>query len=491
MKKTGFFLLFCIAAARMTFSQGLYDIITIQEIHIVFPQSNWDYLLDSLAALGDEYRLPGTVFVNGQEFDSAGIRYKGNSSYNPDQVKNPLNIKLDDVIDDQTYEGYGTIKLSNGFKDPSLVRETMSYEIARKYMPAPLSNYARVTINDQYIGLYTSNQDVDRYFMTNWFTASDNARLKGEMNGTLPPGQYGVWKYYGTDSSDYFPVFTFESDIGWNELVNFLDTVNNDSPYLEEVLNVDRHLWLLAFENLLVNLDSPINNPQNYYLDKDDAGRFNPVVWDLNETFGVFSNLNGSGPQSLLQLQQMDPFVHVTDVNYPVLNKILTDPLYKRMYVAHMKTMLSENFTNGWYLDRALEIQGIIGAEVQGVEAQLVHGPGAGFAVEPAMPIFEPLGAAFDAAGGRAADAAIHGKGLVVAEGPAAVQRIKPGCVRSRRGSSGRRRQDAQHQPEGCKQSHWQALQFAPWLCRSRLAAIQRGAAARAIIIAVDRKSVV
>lgn len=365
MKKTGFFLLFCIAAARMTFSQGLYDINTIQEIHIVFPQSNWDYLLDSLAALGDEYRLPGTVFVNGQEFDSAGIRYKGNSSYNPDQVKNPLNIKLDDVIDDQTYEGYGTIKLSNGFKDPSLVRETMSYEMARKYMPAPLSNYAKVTINDQYIGLYTSNQDVDRYFMTNWFTASDNARLKGEMNGTLPPGQYGVWKYYGTDSSDYFPVFTLESDIGWNELVNFLDTVNNDSPYLEEVLNVDRHLWLLAFENLLVNLDSPINNPQNYYLDKDDAGRFNPVVWDLNETFGVFSNLNGSGPQSLLQLQQMDPFVHVTDVNYPVLNKILTDPLYKRMYVAHMKTMLSENFTNGWYLDRALEIQGIIGAEVQ------------------------------------------------------------------------------------------------------------------------------
>ena len=363
MRKSRVLLFFLIFICRVSFSQGFYDINTINDIQIVFPQSNWDHLLDSLAAAG-EGRLLGTVFINGQQFDSAGIRYKGNSSYNPNQVKNPLNIKLDYVIGDQTIEGYGTIKLSNGFKDPSLIRETMGYEIARKYMPASLSNYGKVTINGEYIGLYTSNQDVDKFFLNTWFSGSDVPRIKGEIAGNLPPGQFGVWRYYGNDSTSYFPVFVLESDDGWNELIRFLDTLNNFTPQVENVLNLDRHLWFLAFENLLVNLDSPINNPQNHYLDMDDAGRFNPVVWDLNETFGCFSNLNGSGPLSLIQLQQLDPFVHATDINYPVLNKILTNPLYKRMYVAHMKTMIAENFSDGWYIDRGLELQSIIDAEV-------------------------------------------------------------------------------------------------------------------------------
>jgi len=346
------------------FSQGFYDIEAINNITIIFPYSNWDYLLDSLVYAGSEERLPGMVFINGEQFDSVGVRYKGNSSYNPNRVKNPLNIKLDYIIGDQTIEGYGTLKLSNGFKDPSFIRETMGYVIARKYIPASLSNYAKVTINGQYIGLYTSNQDVDKFFKNTWFTGGDDTRFKGEINGNIPPGQYGVWKYYGTDSTSYFPVYTLESEYGWNDLIRFLDTLNNFPLRVENVLNLDRHLWFLAFENLLVNLDSPINNPQNYYLDKDNTARFNPVLWDLNETFGCFNDLSGSGQLNLYQLQHLDPFVHVPDFNFPVLNKILTNPLYKKMYVAHMKTMIEENFSNDWYVQRALEIRDIIDEEV-------------------------------------------------------------------------------------------------------------------------------
>ena len=353
---------FCLVPAA--YSQGFYAIDSIQEIELIFPQSNWDWLLDSLFAAGEEGRLLGTAIINGAQYDSVGVRYKGNSSYSPNRVKNPLNIKLDYVIEDQNIEGYGTLKLSNGFKDPSFVRETMGYEIARKYFPASLSNYAKVTINGEYIGLYTSDQDVDNFFMSTHFSCEDKTRVKGEINGTIPPGQFGVWKYYGTDSTSYFPVFTLESDYGWNELIRFLDTLSNYTAYIENSLNIDRHLWLLAYENLLVNLDSPINNPQNHYLFKDINDRFNPVPWDLNEVFGCFNNLSGFGPLNLYQLQHLDPFVHVTDINFPVLNKILTKPLYQRMYVAHMKTMIAENFSSGWYIARALEIQDIIDDEV-------------------------------------------------------------------------------------------------------------------------------
>jgi hypothetical protein len=346
--------------------QGFYDIGTINTIEITFEEANWDQILDQLVSEGNEEYHMGSVTINGQVFDSVGVRYKGNSSYNANNVKNPLNIKLDYLIDNQLLQGFGTLKLANGFKDPTFVRETMSYEIARKYFSAGLSNYAEVYINGTHIGLYTNDQDMDKYFMRTSFGSDENLCVKGEIGSGMPPGEMGgVWQYFGSDSTDYFPYYALESDYGWNELVAFLDTLNNHNDQLDNVLNIDRHLWFLAFENLLVNLDGPINNPQNYYIYKDDDGRINPMPWDLNESFGVFTMLQSEGPQTIQKLQRLDPFVNLGNNDYPIISRVLDQPRYRKWYVAHMKTMMSENFSNGWYHERALELQAVIDAAVQ------------------------------------------------------------------------------------------------------------------------------
>ncbi len=366
MKKVYLILMAVIGIHCSTNSQSFYDINSINTIEVTFVESNWDYLLDQLVANGQEERLLGSVTINGQVFDSVGVRYKGNSSYNANQIKNPLNIKLDYVISDQEIEGYGTLKLANGFKDPSFVRESIGYEIARKYFPASNANYANVYINGTHLGLYTSVQDVDKYFMRTHFYGDENARVKGEIASGIPPGQMGgVWKYNGSDSSNYFSKYELESDFGWNELVEFLDTLNNHNSFVDKVLNIDRHLWFLAFQNLLVNLDGPINNPQNYYIFKDEANRFNPIPWDLNECFGVFTMLQSSGNLSTYQLQHLSPYVNLTNSDYPIISKILSNDTYRKMYVAHMKTMIEDNFSNDWYEERALEIQDIIDNAVQ------------------------------------------------------------------------------------------------------------------------------
>ena len=347
------------------FCQGFYDINTINTIEITFEESNWDYILDQYYANGDEERLVGSVSINGQVFDSAGIRYKGNSTYSPDRVKNPLNIKLDHIIDDQLIEGYGTLKLANGFKDPSFVREAMSYEIARKYFPASQANYANVYINGTHLGLYTSDQSVDKFFMRTHFGNDENTRVKGEITSASGPPTGGVWDYYGEDSSSYYGLYDMKSDYGWDELIQFIDTLNNHNDYIDQVLNIDRHLWFLAFSNLLVNLDGPINNPQNYYLYKDDYGRFNPIPWDLNESFGVFTYHQTLGHLGTTQLQEMSPFTNIDESEFPVISKVLNNETYLKMYVAHMKTMLEENIENDFYETRALEIQEIIDVDVQ------------------------------------------------------------------------------------------------------------------------------
>jgi len=364
IRKLFFILLFGIM--NSTYSQSFYDINTVNTIEITFEESNWDYLLDQLAAAGNEERLMGSVTINGLEFDSVGVRYKGNSTYNANQIKNPLNIKLDYIINDQEIEGYGTLKLANGYKDPSFVREVLGYEIARKYFPAPLANYANVYVNGTHLGLYTSDQDVDKFFSRTHFSYDEGARLKGEISSEGPGGPSGsVWEYFGTDSTDYFDYYALESDYGWNELIDFLDTLSNHNAYVDQHLNIDRHLWFLAFQNLLVNLDGPINNPQNYYIFKDGNGRFNPIPWDLNESFGVFRMLQGGGNLGTTQLQQLSPFLNLTSSDHPIISKILSNDTYSKMYIAHMKTMIEEVFENGWYEERALEIQDIIDADVQ------------------------------------------------------------------------------------------------------------------------------
>jgi len=354
---------------QTTTAQDFYDINTINVIEITFPQDNWDSMLDQLVSEGQEERLLGTAVINNIQFDSVGVRYKGNSSYTANQIKNPLNIKLDYIIKDQELDNYGTLKLANAFKDPSFVREVLSYEIARKYMPASQANFIKVYVNDTYLGLYTSVQDVDKYFAKTHFFSKDNPFFKGELKNDSPQNLVTVWGYNGTDSSSYSNYYELESDYGWQELVNFLDVLNNSPAEIENVLNVDRHLWMLAFDILMVNLDAPINFGHNYYLYQDKTGRFNPIIWDLNENFGGFSmqlgQMGPGGQMNVTQMQQMDPFFNSANSRYPIVSKILSIPKYKKILVAHMKTIMEENFSNGWYESRISELQNIIDAEVQ------------------------------------------------------------------------------------------------------------------------------
>jgi spore coat protein CotH len=350
-----------------SFSQDFYDIETINTIEIFFSQENWDQILDRLFAAGEEERLVGTVLINGVQFDSVGVRYKGNSTYSPSYVKNPLNIKLDHIFEDQTLDGYTTLKLANCAYDASFVREVISYEIARNYMPACEANYANVYINGDLIGLYINVQSVNNFFLSNHFHCNNNPFFKGAYGegGSMWPEQ--VWKYYGLDSTLYFSRYELRSDYGWSQLIDFLDVFNNTPQMMEEVLDVDQHLWMLAFDLLTVNLDAPVNMAQNYYLYQDSNERFNPMLWDLGLNFGGFCILFEHFMEILTveEMQRLDPFLNITNPNFPIISNVLPNPTYNKMYIAHFKTIMDEHFSNGLFLNRVLEIQDLIDEDVQ------------------------------------------------------------------------------------------------------------------------------
>ncbi|MBL0013330.1 MAG: CotH kinase family protein [Flavobacterium sp.] len=354
-------------ASIATFSQDFYDINTIQDIRIVFAESNWDALLDAQANATEDYISAQSVTINGVTFNNVGVKYKGNSTYNANRIKNPFHIELDTYVN-QDYQGYTDIKLSNVYFDPSFVRETLSYSILRNYMHAPLSNYANVYVNGTLLGLYVSSESISKKFVDNHFYSSSNSFFKCNPIGGAGPGSssYPNLSYLGTNITSYQTAYEMNSTAGWEDLVTLTNTLSNDITNIESILDVDRALWMLAFDNVLVNIDSYIGTfKQNYYLYKDDNGRFNAIVWDLNMSFGVFTQTGTINLSNTTAKKQMTHLLHANDAAWPLVQKLLSVPKYKRMYLAHFRTILEENFSNNSYYTTAQSYQSLIAPSVQ------------------------------------------------------------------------------------------------------------------------------
>ncbi len=367
MKQTIFLLVligtFFTGAAQ---AQGFYDRSTVQTIEIFFGFSNWDAQLDALATTTEDYLLADSVRINGTTFDSVGVKYKGNSSYNQNYNKNPIHIELNYVHGSYDYQGYTDIKLQNGYQDPSMIREVLSYAVLEQYMDCPKANFANVYINGSLRGVYSNAESINAKFNGDHYYTSDGSFFKCNPVGGAGPGASVSpdLKYLGADSSLYANGYELKSTYGWNDLVDLVNTLNNNFASIESKLDMDRALWMLAFNNVLVNLDSYSGAfRQNYYLYKDLNDRFVPTVWDLNMSFAGFPG--GPTQGQSYTATTLDPFSNSTSANHPLILKVMANPMYKRMYMAHLRTIVQEIFASGNYLATASTIRSTIDASVQ------------------------------------------------------------------------------------------------------------------------------
>ena len=372
------FILFVLAVlVQFTgFAQSsFYAVDSLREIRIYFYDADWDYQLDSLYVQGDNERILADLIIDGSPYDSVGVRYKGFSSVSVNRIKNPFNIKLDYVIDGQDHNGVDKLKLSNVYQDPSFIREVLTYEIAANYLPSAKANYVNLYVNDTLWGLYTNVQAINKAFLNDHFGNKYNPFFKcNPENLNVSPGgeNSSLSNTHGTDSTDYQPYYGMKSDFGWEELYNLIDTLNNYSDSVNKVLNVDRNLWMHALNYTLINFDSYIGYGQNYYLYKDKTGQFNPLLWDLNMSFGSFNLTDASSIYfsgfDITQAQNMDPLLHHTQISVsprPLLRNLFLSERNRKMYLAHIRTIVNENFANQSYAVRGQYFQNLIDTSVQ------------------------------------------------------------------------------------------------------------------------------
>jgi hypothetical protein len=336
-----------------------FDTKRVQEVWLTFEEDNWQHLMDSLRYNG-AISLIGTAEVNGKTYENVGIRWRGTRSFTPGAARNGLNIKLDYINRSQKIEGHGAIKLSKALRDPSMIREVLSYEIAGKYMPAPRANYARVYINKVFYGLFVNIEAIDDTFLETKFGSSDNPFFKANQNADSDTPAGGSLEYE-SGVNCYLNNFELESEDGWDELIKLTKTLNQNTDKIETILNVDRTLWMLAFNNVVANLSSYSGkNSVNYYLYQDESGQFNPIAWDMNLSFGSYKNTGEGSDLNSKQIQTLDPLLHSKNPYKPLISKILANDFYQKMYLSHIREIMRENFYNGSYEERAKELQTLI-----------------------------------------------------------------------------------------------------------------------------------
>lgn len=356
-------LIFLLLCGHPLFSQDFYGK-DIQEIRIGLPYPNWDKKLDSLKSVNPEARLAGFATINGTKFDSVGVRYKGNSSYFRSRKetyrKLPINVKLDYKIKTQKLKnGHTTVKLSNAFLDPSFVRDPLAYSIIRNYMPAPQCNFAKVFLNNTFYGLYINTESIDEEFLKKHFETSsgflvkcdpDNWKRVRSQSG-CPKGENASLMYLNDSPGCYDAFYEVEDAAAWKPLLKLIRVLNRVPEDVEKVLDVDQTLWMHALNNAIVNLDSYTGSlSHNYYLWFDTTGVAHPLIWDLNMAFGGWRRNFSFEVMKDEELIQYSPLAEFDNPKRPLISKLLQRPLYRKLYVAHYRTIIKEQLENGKWL---------------------------------------------------------------------------------------------------------------------------------------------
>ena len=327
----------------------VYDTATVRTFFIELPQDDWE------SELADFYRtdvlVPGQLMVDGDTYADVGVSFRGNSSFFTvdEGKKRSINLVMDFSDETQSLGGYRTLNLLNAHTDPSFLREVTFNYVARHYIPAPKANFVRVVINGEDWGVYVNSQQMNKDFTAEWFGSKQGVRWKIRAGGGAR-----ALNYNGDDPEAYKSLYeakSNETDRAWSDLIRAcrdLETIPVEELdlRLDRILDLDRALWFLAMDNVLIDKDGYYTRGSDYMVYQEPKyGRFHLLPYDSNETFRYPS---GSGPGGGAPIQvegvELSPFAGEENEARPLLNRLMANKRIRARYLAHVRTIVDEWF---------------------------------------------------------------------------------------------------------------------------------------------------
>ncbi len=173
-------------AVTMKYESKLFSTDQIMDIDILMDEDDWNNMLEN--AISEEY-YSCNVVVNGKTFYSVGIRPKGNTSLSsivndPDTDRYSFKLEFDHYIEGQTCYGLDKLILNNNYADATNMKEAIVYDMYQYLgVDASLYNYAKISVNGDYRGVYLALEAVEDSFMLRNYGTEDGNLYKPESMG--------------------------------------------------------------------------------------------------------------------------------------------------------------------------------------------------------------------------------------------------------------------------------------------------------------------
>lgn len=197
----------------------------------------------------------------------ARIRLRGNPTYWLEQNKMQFQVSFDEIDKGGRFLGQRKMLFDAATYNRHFVRDRLSLWIMRQAgITAPCANNARLMINGDYYGLYTSLEKLDNVFL---------ARNFEDPTGDL-------WKRTNYELKTNLATAT-------TDRINVLRRADPDTTALSEIeaiLDVEQAILVWAADAIIPNSDGPWAGGFNFYFyDDPTRGKMVLLPWDLDNTF--------------------------------------------------------------------------------------------------------------------------------------------------------------------------------------------------------------
>ena len=339
---------------RMEYESRLFDTDGVIEINIKMDESEWNKMLAN--ATSEEYYVCD-VTVNGTTIRNVAIRPKGNTSLSaiamdPDSNRFSMKLEFDHYVKGQTCFGLDKLILNNNYADATNMKEAVIYDMYR-YLGADASlyNYAKVSVNGEYWGVYLALEAVEQSFMLRNYGTQDGELYKPDTlemgSGSSGKGGGADLNYTDDELDSYQSIWS--SEITGTKRADHIRVVTalrniSQGTDLETYLDVDNVLRYMAVHVFAVNDDSLSGNmTHNYYIYEYD-GQLNILPWDYNLAFGGMSMGRADGTEMVNDA--IDTPFSATEF----FDALLENEEYLAKYHEYLKQLVDE-YVNGGRFD--------------------------------------------------------------------------------------------------------------------------------------------
>ena len=274
---------------HLAIATGVWDATQVHEIEVEVDEDAVAAMIDTYQETDEKEWLEATVTIDGEAFERAGIRLKGNSSLrnvgdDSEAGDLPWLVRLDKFIDDNSIDGWSEFIVRSNTSQTALNEAVALDLLAEAGLASEHAVASSFSVNGADARLRLVVQNLDEEWEAENF-ATDGLLYKSEAEGD--------WSWRGDDPDSYADVFDQETgDDDLTPLVELLDFLNNSSDEdftagLPERLDVQGFARYLAFEEVVDNFDDIDGPGNNSYLRWDaESGAFTVVAWDHNLAFG-------------------------------------------------------------------------------------------------------------------------------------------------------------------------------------------------------------